>query len=213
MNFLAHTFLSGDSDQVRIGNFIGDYVKGSDFNLYPEGIRKGLILHRHIDSYTDSHPVVQKSKSRLITYYHKYAGVIIDIFYDHFLSANWDFISSVPLAALAEETYRNLHENYDILPEAIKKVVPSFIFNRWLEAYNTIGGIDMVLRQMSKVTSLPDHTDEAIQVLITDYDLFRDDFFDFFPDIVHYVTTTFDVRLYLSEQFLVEFGEIFKKRV
>ena len=60
MNYLAHTFLSGDSDQVRIGNFIGDYVKGSDFNFYPEGIKKGIILHRHIDYFTDNHPVVQE---------------------------------------------------------------------------------------------------------------------------------------------------------
>ncbi|MCD6202627.1 MAG: DUF479 domain-containing protein [Bacteroidales bacterium] len=212
MNYLAHTFLSGDSDQVRIGNFIGDYVKGSDFNFYPEGIKKGIILHRHIDYFTDNHPVVQESKSRLIPFYHKYAGVIIDIFYDHFLSANWDFISSIPLKELAKITYRNLHDNYDILPEAIRRVVPSFIFNRWLEAYNTVEGIDLVLKKMSTVTSLPDFTDEAINTMILYYDKFREEFFEFFPDIVHYVTTTFDVHLYLSENFIVEFSEAEKKR-
>ncbi len=212
MNFLAHTFLSGDSDQVRIGNFIGDYVKGRDFSLYPEGIKKGIILHRHIDSYTDAHSVVQDSKARLIPFYHKYAGVIIDIFYDHFLSANWDYISSVPLPELAEVTYRTLHENYDILPEAVKQIVPSFIFNRWLEAYNTIEGIEHVLRKMSEITTLPDYTDDAIRILITHYDLYREEFFCFFPDIVHYVMSAFDIKLFLSDVFMLEFPEVLKKR-
>jgi acyl carrier protein phosphodiesterase len=212
MNFLAHTFLSGDSDEVRIGNFIGDYVKGSDFKLYAEGIRKGIILHRHIDSFTDSHPVVRESISRLVPLYHKYAGVIIDIFYDHFLSVNWDFISSVPLADLAELTYRNLHDHYDILPEEIKKVVPSFIFNRWLEAYNTIEGIETVLRKMSVVTSLPDLTAGAIRSLEEFYEDYQNEFFAFFPDIVHYVSTAFDIHLFLSEGFLYEYEEAFRKR-
>lgn len=212
MNYLAHTYLSGDSDQVRIGNFIGDYVKGRDFNLYPEGIKKGIILHRHIDSYTDTHSVVQASKTRLTPFYHKYAGVIIDIFYDHFLSANWDYISSVPLPELAELTYMTLHKNYDILPEAVKKIVPSFIFNRWLEAYNTIEGIEHVLREMSELTTLPDFTDDAIRILITYYDLFREEFFCFFPDIVHYVMSAFDIKLYLSDAFMLEFSEVLKKR-
>ncbi len=212
MNFLAHTFLSGDSDEIRIGNFIGDYVKGSDFKLYPEGIKKGIILHRHIDSYTDSHPVVRQSISRLMPLYHKYAGVIIDIFYDHFLSVNWDFISSVPLPELAELTYRNLHEHYDILPEPIRRVVPSFIFNRWLEAYNTIEGIETVLKKMSTVTTLPDLTLEAIRSLEENYEAYQNEFFAFFPDIVHYVTTAFDIELFLAESFLLEFDEAFRKR-
>ena len=212
MNYLAHTFLSGDSDEVRIGNFIGDYVKGSNFRLYPEGIRKGIILHRHIDSFTDAHPVVRESIARLVPFYHKYAGVIIDIFYDHFLSVNWDFISSVPLPELAELTYRNLHDHYDILPETIKHFVPAFIFNRWLEAYNTIEGIEEVLRKMSVVTSLPDHTSDAIRSLEDHYEDYQNEFFTFFPDIVHYVSTAFDIRLFLSKSFLYEYEGSFRKR-
>ena len=212
MNYLAHTFLSGDSEEVRIGNFIGDYVKGSDLKYYTEGIRRGIILHRHIDSFTDTHPVVRESTSRLVPLYHKYAGVIVDIFYDHFLSVNWDLYSSVPLEDLAALTYHNLHDHYDILPEAIKKVVPSFIFNRWLEAYNTIDGIERILNKMSLVTSLPDLTVEAIRSLEDHYETYQNEFFAFFPDIVHYVTTAFDVRLFLSDRFLYEYEETLRKR-
>ena len=86
MNVLAHIYLSGDSDKIIIGNYIGDYVKGRDYLNYPELIRKGIILHRYIDMFTDRHPVVHRSKIYFSRKYHKYAGVITDIMYDHYLT-------------------------------------------------------------------------------------------------------------------------------
>ncbi len=86
MNFLAHIYLSGDNDEIKLGNFIGDYIKGNAYNKYPPLIRKGILLHRKIDYFTDSHPIVRNHKSFFYDKYHKYAGIIIDIIYDHFLS-------------------------------------------------------------------------------------------------------------------------------
>ena len=94
MNVLAHIYLSGDSDKIIIGNYIGDYVKGRDYLKYPDLIRKGIIIHRHIDGFTDRHPVVHRSKIFFTRKYHKYAGVITDIIYDHFLTKEWDFFSA-----------------------------------------------------------------------------------------------------------------------
>src|SRR4051812_44429809 len=106
MNFLAHLYLSGDNDYVKLGNFIGDFVKGRNLNeQFPSGIARGIRLHRAIDEFTDSHPIVKKSKDRLRPAYRHYAPVIVDVFYDHFLARNWTRYSDTALADYAEQTY------------------------------------------------------------------------------------------------------------
>ena len=89
MNFLSHLYLAGNSEGLIIGNFIADSVKGSAYNNFSKEIQQGLILHRKIDSFTDSHPVVEQSKQRLRAKYKKYSSVIVDIYYDHYLAINW----------------------------------------------------------------------------------------------------------------------------
>ncbi len=100
MNVLAHIYLSGDSEKIILGNYIGDYVKGRDYLKYPELIRKGIIIHRHIDAFTDSHPVVHRSKIFFTRKYHKYSGVVTDIIYDHYLTRNGIFSQEGPLRVL-----------------------------------------------------------------------------------------------------------------
>ena len=86
MNFLAHIYLSGEDTPLMIGNFIGDFVKGNEYKNFPADIQNGVLLHREIDSYTDSHEIVLESKKRLREKYRHYSGVITDIFYDHYES-------------------------------------------------------------------------------------------------------------------------------
>ena len=89
MNFLAHIYVSGDNDLVKIGNFMADSIRGHSYDVYPMEIQKGILLHRSIDSFTDMHPIYRQSKHRLHEKYGHYSGVIMDIFYDHFLAKNW----------------------------------------------------------------------------------------------------------------------------
>ena len=114
MNFLAHLYLSKNNKNILIGNFIADAVKGSDFKKFPEEIQAGILLHREIDNYTDTHLIVRNSKRRLNLHYRHYKGVIIDIFYDHFLAKNWHQYSETPLAVYAENVYGFLQENNEI---------------------------------------------------------------------------------------------------
>ena len=90
MNFLAHIYLSGNNDMLKIGNFMADSVRGHHYLDYPDEIRKGILLHRYIDTFTDAHPIYRKSKHRLHEKYGHYSGVIMDIVYDHFLAKNWN---------------------------------------------------------------------------------------------------------------------------
>ncbi|MEA1888020.1 MAG: ACP phosphodiesterase [Bacteroidota bacterium] len=195
MNVLAHIYLSGDSDEIIIGNYIGDYVKGSDYLKYPELIKKGIILHRHIDDFTDKHPVVHRSKILFTRKYHKYAGVVVDIVYDHYLTREWDTFSRRPMESITYQFYRAMVNNYDILPPKVKDRFPFFIINNWIESYKTTRGIKHVLSTLSKRTSLPSESKYAIKTLKRNYYGLGEDFMEFFPQLIEYVENDFGIPL------------------
>lgn len=193
MNVLAHIYLSGDSEEIIIGNYIGDFVKGRDYLKYPEGIRKGIILHRHIDAFTDRHPVVARSKIHFTQRYHKYAGVITDILYDHYLTKEWDLFSRRPLESVTYNFYRAMVSNFEILPENVRESMPFFIIDNWLETYQTRVGIKKVLKTLSTRSSLPKETRWAMKVFNKQYFTLQEDFMEFFPQLIEYVENEFGV--------------------
>ena len=195
MNFLAHIYLSGENDQMKVGNFIGDWIKGNDHCKYPADIQKGILLHRSIDSFTDNHPIVKKSKNRLNDQYHKYSGIIIDIFYDHYLAHNWKTFSGIELVDFTRNLNNVLVSHMEFLPVEIQEFIPRFMKRRWIESYATLEGIERVLEGMSKHTSLPDKTIDAIVILKNEYDDLKTEFFDFFPQLVTHVEEKFQVAI------------------
>jgi acyl carrier protein phosphodiesterase len=193
MNYLAHVFLSGEDEEIVIGNFIGDYVKGINFRKYSDSIKKGILLHRDIDTFTDRNKKVRKSKSLFKNRYGKYSGIIIDIFYDHFLTKNWSEFSSVPLKDFTLNLHKILNKYFDILPEKVKQFVPSFINNDWIKYYKSVFGIKQVLKRMSSITTLPDETSYAINVLKDNYNVLESDFLDYFPELAGYVAGRYNI--------------------
>ncbi|MCF8226140.1 MAG: ACP phosphodiesterase [Bacteroidales bacterium] len=195
MNFLAHTYLSGCNEEIIVGNFMGDYVKGRNYLHLPELVRKGILIHRDIDTFTDSHRITRLSRLRLVKKYHKYSGVIVDIFYDHFLASLWSDYCGIPLNEYINTTYDLLKRNYKTLPQGIKVWFPTFLENNWMLAYRTVEGIELVLDRMSANTSLPDHTGFAIETLRSKYDDFQTDFQKFFPAIIDFIEQKYDVDI------------------
>ena len=195
MNFLAHTYLSGGNEQIIVGNFMGDYVKGKNYMLFPEQVKKGILIHRDIDTFTDMHEVTRRSKQRLASRYHKYAGIIIDIFYDHFLASLWDSYSTLPLSEFVSRTYDLLKRNYKVLPDSIKRWFPTFLENNWMMAYTQVEGIELVLERMSANTSLPNHSAFAVEVLRKQYSVFMEDFLEFFPEIVEFLEEKYEIDI------------------
>ena len=191
MNYLAHTYLSGNNDNIKIGNFLGDWVKGSDYMKYSEDIRTGITLHRNIDSFTDRHPIVRQSASRFRARYARYSGVIIDILYDHYLANNWKDFCDVPLREYVNRMHNVMLNNLELLPPRLKNYLPEFMNERWIERYATLEGIRDVLDTMSKRTSLPKETEFAIGVMEASYDDFRHEFYDFFGQIIEFVEAKF----------------------
>lgn len=207
MNYLAHIYLSGVQDQILIGNFIGDHVKGSDYKKYPQGIKKGIILHRRIDTFTDRHKIVHQSMKYFAPKYHKYAGIIIDILYDHFLVLNWDKFSHEKIEDMKSRVFGVLKSNYAILPERVQFFVPSFIQKDWIEIYSSIDGLINVFIRMSMRTTLPDHSEFAREVLRKYYVQLESEFLTFFPDIIRYVKKRYEVDIPLRDNSIIRIDD------
>lgn len=183
MNFLAHIFLSQNNDKVKIGNFIADSVRGNNYTDFDPEVQKGILLHRHIDTFTDAHPIFRIGTKRLHSRYHHYAGVILDVFYDHFLARNWSKYSSVPLREHNHQFYDLLEKNLDWMPERIEKILPIMRKQDWLTTYATIGGISEILFQMDRRTKLVSKMQFAPEELEEFYDEYEGEFFEFFEEL------------------------------
>ncbi len=183
MNFLGHIYLSGDNDFIKIGNFMADGIRGKQFEHFPEDVQKGIILHRFIDTYTDSHDVFRQSTKRLHEKYHHYAGVIVDIVYDHFLAKNWSKYSDEKLEDFINRFYSSLHKNYAILTEKTQDLMPYMIERNWLLSYRTVEGIHQILTQMDRRSKNISKMQFASDELKEFYAEFEQEFTTFFEDI------------------------------
>ncbi len=186
MNFLAHIYLSGEDPELKIGNFIADSVKGKKYLNYPNRIQQGITLHRKIDFYTDTHPVVKKSVSRLFPKYRHYSTVIVDILYDHFLANNWADYSEIPLEEYTASFYELLHEYHLVLPKQIQNFLPYMIKDNWLLSYASIEGIGSALSGMNRRTKNKSRMDLAVNELEFYYSDFDEEFRLFFEELKMY---------------------------
>jgi acyl carrier protein phosphodiesterase len=163
---------------------MADGIRGKDYLNFPEEVKKGILLHRQIDTFTDSHPIYRTSKHRLHKKYGHYSGVIMDILYDHFLAKNWENYSNEKLVDYTENFYQSLETNYNILSEKTKNLMPYMIERNWLMSYATIAGIEMILFQMDYRTKHRANMQEAIVELQEFYFEFEKEFTDFFEELI-----------------------------
>ena len=188
MNFLAHIYLSGENDDIKIGNFLGDFVKGRLNKLtnaqYSEGVIKGMALHREIDFFTDTHPIVKQSIDRLQPKYHKFSGIVIDMFYDHILAKNFHQYSSISLEEYAENFYNLLEKRKAEIPEPMERMVKSLVTRNWFLGYKSYEGIEWALTGISKRLSFESGIENATEELRNDYALYEAEFQVFFPEII-----------------------------
>lgn len=193
MNFLAHIYLSFGDDEITIGNFIADSIRGNKIGHLPSRIQKGILLHREIDTYTDSHSIPKISSKRLHKNYSHYSRVIVDIFYDHFLAKNWKNYSNTPLKVYVENFYDLLEDNYPILPNGVQRMMPYMITDNWIYNYSKMEGIGRVLNGMNRRTKNKSKMNFAIMDLEEHYTDFEKEFTSFFEELI-----TFSKQKYIS---------------
>jgi acyl carrier protein phosphodiesterase len=195
MNILAHIFLSGASEKIKVGNFIGDYVKGHDYMYYPDEIKLGILIHRDIDNFTDHHTIVKKSKVRFYDDFHKYAGILVDMIYDHYLAINWSSYSDNSLDDEIKSIYSVLKRHSRLLPANVQEFIPRFIEKDWLSYYSDLEGLGYIFKSYSNVTSLPKITDKAITIINHHYSDFAEEFNEYFPLLIHFVEKKYGLTL------------------
>jgi acyl carrier protein phosphodiesterase len=183
MNILAHLYLSGGINDIMLGNFMGDFVKGNKYLAYTGDIQKGLLLHREIDTFTDKHDTHKQSRDRFRKHYGLYSGVVVDIVYDHFLASRWDNFHEDKLETFAQNAYAHIKSNNHIIPPRLNQITPYIIENNWLVMYKSLEGIERVLTGMSKRTSLPPKVSYAMEVLTRNYEELSLEFNEIISDL------------------------------
>lgn len=196
MNYLAHIFLSGNDPDIITGNFAGDHVKGKNYERFTAGMIKGVELHRAIDTFTDSHPVVTESKKRLRPVFHKYSPVIIDVFYDHFLAANWKDHADISLEEFTQQAYTVLDAKKDFLPPRAQRMLSYMMPQNWLLHYADLGGIHKALSGMASRAQFSSGMEKATDYLEKDYKLYQNEFTMFFPELKKHCEEFLQKNLY-----------------
>lgn len=186
MNFLAHLYLSDNDEEITIGNFIADAIKGKQYLKYPPRIAKGIVLHRAIDTFTDAHPTFRQSTSKLHKTHSHYSGVIVDVFYDHFLAKNWADYHEQPLAQFVQNFYAMIQANFGLLPARIQRMTPYMIADNWLMSYATVEGVDKILGQMNMRTKGIGKMDKAVITLQEHYEELEAEFSSFFEELIQF---------------------------
>lgn len=190
MNFLAHLYFAENNTNCMLGSLMGDFVKGKLADTYPENVRIGITKHRLIDKYTDAHPVVKQSKQRISKDRRRFAGIMVDVFYDYFLANNWDDFSSVKLDHFINNCYWNLNQPHSFpVPENLQGFIQQMSAENTLLAYGTLEGIDKTINRLSRRIRFENQLHGGMEELLDNEPLLEEDFLSFFPDLVQYTKT------------------------
>lgn len=190
MNWLAHLFLSEPNPGFRIGNLLPDIAPPPALKSLPADFLRGIIQHKRIDAFTDSHPIVRQSISRIKPPLRRYAPIIVDLFYDHFLSCNWAVYSSYDLQSFVSEFYASIDDFSAILAGPIHERLVRIREGNWISTYHSIEGIAAALNRTSKRLSRPVDLASAAHTLEKHHGAFETDFQLFFPQLVAHVMPT-----------------------
>ncbi|HYW03537.1 MAG TPA: ACP phosphodiesterase [Gammaproteobacteria bacterium] len=188
MNHLAHLLLSEPDPDAVVGNLMGDFLRGPVEQLESPALRRGVRLHRRIDSYADAHPVMRRSRRRLPSPYRRYAPILLDVFYDHLLTRHWDRYVSVPLREFSARVYLLLERRRHLMPERMQRYVWYMREYDTLYGYRRRAGIERALSGLSRRMRRSNPLSESAGELFRLYRDLEGDFLEFFPQLQAFVT-------------------------
>jgi acyl carrier protein phosphodiesterase len=183
MNFLAHEYLSKHHTDIRVGNFLADFIRGNNLEEYSEEVQLGIELHRKIDEFTDSHELVHESKRMLHSKQGKYSSVLLDIYYDYFLAKNWSKFSDQPLMEFATSVYDDFWEMREVFPEKVVNFLPAMRKQNWFYNYQFYWGIDKALQSIARRAKYSNTIKNALNDLQELEIELEEKFLLFFPEL------------------------------
>lgn len=184
MNYLAHLFLSHPGEDALLGSLLGDFVKGDPAGRFPPVVADAILFHRKIDSFSDAHPITRRSRRRISPLRRRFAGIIVDVCYDHFLSRHWRHFSRVDLKTFVGRVYSILDKNRAVLPERLRRILPHMIAENWMESYAQLKGVSQALDRITARLSRGGAFKGALAEIEANYGELEDDFLAFFPNLV-----------------------------
>jgi len=184
MNYLAHMFCSNDTPASMLGNFLADFVKGDVEGRFPCEVSEGIRNHRRLDCFTDSHEVFAASRRLMSHPRRRYAGIIVDVLYDHFLVTDWDRYCSTTLDEFVDRVYGNLCRHRVAIPDPVPMVIEKMVREDWLRSYATADGLDRTFKRISRRLRRENPLGTAIEELEHNYDCLQDHFHCFFPQVL-----------------------------
>ncbi|HEY9692861.1 MAG TPA: ACP phosphodiesterase [Oculatellaceae cyanobacterium] len=187
MNWLAHIFLSAPTIESQLGNLLGDLVKSGDLYQLDPLVRDGVNRHYAIDKFTDSHIIFKNSKRRINQEYSRFAGILIDVFYDHFLAKNWQLYSGSIFSNFVMEVYNSFQSYQGNIPEYARQIIQQMIYEDWLTSYQSFDGVENALRRIdARIKSRRGNQISlvnAVKILEQEYFNIEQDFGSFFPEL------------------------------
>ncbi len=190
MNYLAHLYFAEDTPESRVGNLMADFVRGPvDRQPYNGAVMRGMLSHVAVDRYTDGHDVVRESKALISPSRRRFAGIIVDICYDHFLARNWPHFSDEPLSAFIDRTYGSLRDYRGEMPPVLSRVIQHMVKHDWLRGYREVSGIGRALDGLSMRVRKPNTLVGSVEELEANYGEMEAQFLRFFPDLVRHMET------------------------
>ncbi len=186
MNFVAHQYLSFHQPEIQIGNLYGEIVRGKDYLDYSGDLQKGILLHRQIDTFTDSHEAVKNSTRKFHKRFGKYAPVIVDVLYDYLLIMNWETYSKQSYKDFVHECYDLFRLHYEEFPPQLQYIVKHLLQHDWFHNYSTLEGIGKTLQGLSQRSKFLNNMGEAVNEFQEHQQDLENDFSIFFPELVTY---------------------------
>lgn len=187
MNYLAHLYLAEDDDAALVGNLLGDFIKGRIHTRLDSPIYRGVRLHRAVDRFTDAHPIHRRSRRRISTMRRRYAGIIVDMAYDHFLARHWSQLRERSLEQFAQRVYEALYRYYAELPPRLRQILPHMVREDWLTGYRDVDNIALALDRLSQRLSRPTALLGAIDEILSVYQQLESDFMRLLPALERFV--------------------------
>jgi len=196
MNFLAHMFLTYGDRELTVGNYIADFIRNRDLVLFPDKVVNGVMLHRHIDHFTDTHPEVLKSTRKLRRRHKKYAPVVIDVFYDFILVQHWDKFCKIDLRTFADDIYVVMNQHSEIFPFHLQDITYRMIADDFLLQYGKRSGIEKTFRRIGRRAKFASNFATAFDDLEKNFDEISNGFLIFFPELIA------EVQRFMRENYL-----------
>lgn len=189
MNHLAHLFLAPDTELHRVGSLLGDFARGLDSQALPISLREGLRHHRAVDAFTDQHPEVIASKRLFSSQRRRFAGVALDVLYDHYLLRNWHRYSATPLNEFIDQVYEELQRHQNAMPQSMKTVTGRIVQHDWFRSYQRLDNIGYALDRVADRIRFRHSFYGIIEEIEAQDDELEAHFLAFFPDLIEHAKT------------------------